>query len=157
MNHTLEIDSVTLEFREKRILQDVYVKIETGKITGLLGRNGSGKSCLMNIIFGELRPKDKSVRIDGCSILNSQKNHKKIKYLTQFSFIPKNFKIERIFDDFNIDLSDFINDFPDLEQFRNAKFRNLSHGEQRIIEIYIIVVSILITVINCASQFNIID
>ncbi len=44
MKNTLEIDSVILEFDTKRILQDVYLKIETGIITGLLGRNGCGKS-----------------------------------------------------------------------------------------------------------------
>ncbi len=32
MKHTLEVDSVILEFREKRALQNVYLKCETGKI-----------------------------------------------------------------------------------------------------------------------------
>lgn len=52
MNHILEVDSVILEFGNKRVLQDVYLKCETNHITGLLGRNGSGKSCLMNIMDG---------------------------------------------------------------------------------------------------------
>ena len=50
MINTLEVDSVILDFGSRRILQDVYLKSETGKITGLLGGNGSGKSCLMKII-----------------------------------------------------------------------------------------------------------
>lgn len=52
MINQLEIDSVILELNSKRILQNVYLKSETGKITGLLGRNGTGKSCLMKILFG---------------------------------------------------------------------------------------------------------
>ncbi len=72
MNHTLEVDGVILEFNSKRILQDVYLKSESGKVTGLLGRNGSGKSCLMKIIYGELVPNDKSVRIDGHALLNNR-------------------------------------------------------------------------------------
>jgi ATPase subunit of ABC transporter with duplicated ATPase domains len=51
MKHILEADSVQLQFGERKILSDVYLKCETGKITGLLGRNGEGKSCLMRIIM----------------------------------------------------------------------------------------------------------
>lgn len=56
MTNILEVDSVILEFSSNRILHDVYMKSETGKVTGLLGRNGIGKSCLMKIIYGELVP-----------------------------------------------------------------------------------------------------
>jgi ATPase subunit of ABC transporter with duplicated ATPase domains len=63
MNHTLEADSIELAFAGKRILSSIYLKCETGKITGLLGRNGQGKTCLMKIIYGSL-PCEKSVRFD---------------------------------------------------------------------------------------------
>jgi len=64
MIQTLEVDSVILEFGDKRVLQDVYLKCETNKITGLLGLNGAGKSCLMNIIYGKLKPLNGMVRIN---------------------------------------------------------------------------------------------
>ena len=51
MNHKLEIDSIQFEFNGRKILSDIYLQCETGKITGLLGKNGEGKSCLMNIIY----------------------------------------------------------------------------------------------------------
>ena len=49
MRHSLEVDSIILEFGTKRVLQDVYIQNETGKIAGILGRNGSGKTCLLFI------------------------------------------------------------------------------------------------------------
>ena len=52
--NVLEFDSLYLEFGPKRVLSSIYMKCETGKITALLGRNGSGKSCLMKIVFGAL-------------------------------------------------------------------------------------------------------
>ena len=55
-----EIDNVELYFDDKAILKAAYVKAETGKVTGLLGRNGSGKSSLLKILFGSLKPKYKS-------------------------------------------------------------------------------------------------
>jgi ABC-type lipopolysaccharide export system ATPase subunit len=141
MTHTLEVDSVILEFDSKRVLQDVYMKSETGKVTGLLGRNGAGKSCLMKIIFGELVTNDKSIRLNGNAINNEYRCPGDIRYLPQGRFIPKYLIIKRIFDDFELDYSEFTNEFPEFEKFYKAKFKNLSGGEQRIIEIYAILAS----------------
>jgi len=141
MIHTLEIDSVILDFGTKKVLQNVYLKSETGKITGLLGRNGTGKSCLMNIIYGELIPNDKSIRLNGKSFIDNKRFPEDIRYLPQFSFIPKSFKIKNIFSDFELEFVDFITIFPEFKQFYNVKLGNLSGGERRIIEIYSILAS----------------
>ncbi|MGZ2372073.1 ATP-binding cassette domain-containing protein [Ancylomarina sp. YFZ004] len=141
MINTLEVDSVILEFDTKRILQNVYLKSETGKVTGLLGRNGTGKSCLMKILFGELIPNDKSIRINGDSLISTYRSPKDLKYLPQTRFIPSSLTIKRIFDDFKLDFADLITYFPELEKFHTSKLRDLSGGERRIIEIYIILVS----------------
>lgn len=141
MINTLEVDSVILEFDSRRILQDVYLKVETGKVTGLLGRNGTGKSCLMKILFGELLPNDKSIRINGTSLLTAYRSPKDIKYLPQNKFIPKALTVKRIFMDFELEFADLISNFPEFEKFYKSKFSNLSGGERRIIEIYIILVS----------------
>ena len=50
--HTLEIDSVELSFGDRRILSGVYLAVETGGVSAILGRNGCGKSCLMKILCG---------------------------------------------------------------------------------------------------------
>lgn len=42
MSHLLEFDSIRLSFNGRVILSDVYMRCETGKTTGPLGRNGSG-------------------------------------------------------------------------------------------------------------------
>ncbi len=137
----LEIDSIILEFDTKRILQDVYLKCEIGNIIGLLGRNGSGKTCLMNIIYGELVPADKSIRINGIPYYKSDRNPSEMMYLPQFSFIPKSLSIRRIFKDYNLDFSLFAKDFPEFKKYQNTIFSRLSGGEQRIIEIYVIIAS----------------
>ncbi len=141
MKNLLEIDGVILEFDTKRVLQDVYFKCETGSVTGILGRNGSGKSCLMNIIFGELEPFDKSIRLNGEALLTGNRHPGQIKYLPQFSFIPKSLTVRRIFRDFKNDFNDFIDHFPEFEKYEKFKLKLLSSGEQRIIEIYTILVS----------------
>lgn len=141
MIQTLEVDSVILEFGTKRVLQDVYLKNETAKITGLLGRNGAGKTCLLNIIYGQLSPYDHSVRLNKQALLNSSRSTNDIMYLPQFSFIPKSLTLNRIFNDYKLDFSEFINEFPEFEKYYISKLKKLSGGEQRIVEIYLIISS----------------
>ncbi|WP_394370299.1 ATP-binding cassette domain-containing protein [Salegentibacter maritimus] len=52
------------------MLHGVYLKAETGKITGVLGTNGSGKSSLLKLFFGSLNSRHKLVRIDNNPYLN---------------------------------------------------------------------------------------
>lgn len=141
MKHTLEIDSIILEFDTKRVLQDVYLKNETGKATGILGRNGSGKTCLMNIIYGELKTTNKSIRLDGNAINDAFRNPENMRYLPQFNFIPGNITIKRIFNDFRLDFSLFSEYFPEFKKYYNVKIGKLSGGESRIVEIYVILAS----------------
>lgn len=141
MKHSLEVDSIMLEFGNKRVLQDVYLKSESGKITGILGRNGAGKSCLMQIIYGELKTNNKSIRLDGKVAFDLSKNPENLRYLPQFNFIPKDIRISRIFKDFNLNFSEFTTYFPEFEKYYSSKLKNCSGGEIRIIEIYAILAS----------------
>ena len=102
MSHTLETDGVQLEFNGKKILSDVYVQCKTGKITGLLGRNGAGKSCLLQIIYGTLKA-EKSVRVDKLTYYEAFKRPGLLRYLPQFNFIPSSLTLKRIYKDFEID------------------------------------------------------
>jgi len=138
---TLEVDSVILEFTNKRVLHDVYLKCETNKITGLLGRNGAGKSCLMNIIYGKLSPLNGVVRINNQVLLGQKRKSGDIMYLPQFQFIPKQLTLKRIFYDFDLDFNSFTNEFAEFNKHYNTKIGLLSGGERRIIEIYIILSS----------------
>jgi len=139
MTHTLETDGVQLEFGLRRILSDVYLKCETGKITGLLGRNGQGKSCLMNIILGTLRASISSVRFDGTMIKGAAKRNGLLLYLPQFNFIPKSLSPKQVLTDFQLSWSDFINRFPEFSQQRDLKVIELSGGQWRTLELYIVV------------------
>lgn len=82
LTHTLEIDSVNLSFERMEILSGVYLKMETGKVSALLGRNGCGKSCLMRIIAGDLEPAFKSLRID--DVWKKQLSSREVLYCPQF-------------------------------------------------------------------------
>jgi ABC-type multidrug transport system ATPase subunit len=140
MTHILEISSIQLEFDSKKILSNIYLKCETGKITGLLGRNGQGKSSLMKIAYGSL-PAEKSIRFDNLSIVEPCNNPELLLFLTQQSFIPPSLTIKRVLNDFQLDYAEFKKRFIEFSRIENTSIRNLSGGERRLLEIYVIVKS----------------
>lgn len=139
MIHTLEADGIELSFSERKILSDVYIKCETGRITGLLGRNGQGKSCLMQIIYGSLPLELKSVRFDGQYVSQPYKRSDILAYMPQFNFIPGALTIYRVFEDFKYEFSEFQRIFPTFDNSIQTRIRDLSGGQRRLIELYIII------------------
>ena len=149
MTHTLEADSIELEIGYRRILTDIYLKCETNSITGLLGRNGQGKTCLMNIVYGSMRASSKSVRFDNISIYEAFKRADLLTYLPQFNFIPSNVSINKVLFDFNIQFNEFENYFPEFRNLGKTKMKKLSGGQRRLIEVYVIIKS--------KTQFSMLD
>lgn len=149
MKHKLEADGIFLEFGNRRVLSDIHFKCETDKICGILGRNGQGKSCLMNIVYGSLKVESKSIRIDNTSVFKACKHPELITYLPQFNFIPKSLKIRRIFLDFNLDFTEFLQYFPEYKLKYNQTIGKLSGGQRRAIEVY--------TIIKSKSFFSMLD
>ena len=56
MKDIIEVRGLSLTIGKTAILNDVTVSLEAGKIHGLIGRNGSGKTMLMKCICGFIRP-----------------------------------------------------------------------------------------------------
>lgn len=133
----LEIDNVELNYGVQTILNAIYLKAETGKVTGILGRNGCGKTSLLKIIFGSLSPKNKLIRLNHKPIIQPLYKKGYIKYLPQFNIIPKNMSLKKAFSYFDVTIEDFFTDFPDFTAEEKTLFRDLSGGERRIIETYL--------------------
>jgi len=139
---TLHIDSITKSFGEKKVLQDIFLSCETGKIAGILGRNGSGKSTLFQIIFGTQKGETAYVKFNNVILQRQSDRKKRISYLPQSSFVPKNVKIKKLIalfcDDEN---SAKLLNSELLKPFINETPRNLSGGELRILEVLLIIYS----------------
>ena len=137
----LEFDSLYLEFGMNRVLSGIYVKCETGKITALLGRNGSGKSCLMKIVFGTMNAEHKSVRINGTPLIGNYLNKHLISYLPQGHFIPDFISIKKAFELFKIDPSPIQDSFPEFSSLIDCKASELSGGQLRLLEVFLVLFS----------------
>lgn len=64
----IEVKNVNVTIGKNEILQDISAAFETGKIHGLIGRNGSGKTVLMKCICGFMKPTSGEVFVGGKQI-----------------------------------------------------------------------------------------
>lgn len=62
---TIEITDLVKDIKGKRIIDHVNLHLESGKITGLKGVNGSGKTMLMRLVCGLITPTSGSIVING--------------------------------------------------------------------------------------------
>ncbi len=139
MKHTLEVGSVILRFGDRIILQDVYLRCETGRITGLLGLNGTGKSCLMRIAMGELHAEQQFIRLDDRVLTRRRRRPADLAYMPQYHFIPGFLTIGRILRDYGIQPDDLIAYFPEFGGRLAQLADELSGGELRLLEFFIVV------------------
>ena len=61
----LELEGVSVAYRERRVLHEVTLSIAGGERVALIGPNGAGKSTLLAVVTGLLRPIEGRVRLTG--------------------------------------------------------------------------------------------
>lgn len=64
----IEIKNVSKKFKDKIVIDKVSLELPTGQIHGLIGRNGSGKTVLMKMIVGFLKPDNGIINVFGNTI-----------------------------------------------------------------------------------------
>jgi ABC-type lipopolysaccharide export system ATPase subunit len=154
MDVCLEVDSVIKSFGERWILTDVYLCCRPGDIIGLFGRNGTGKSTLLKIIFGTMAGERSFVRINGKVQTRQAFRSGEIAYLPQHAFLPPELKIMDLIDLYlpNMDKKFFLAD-PFLFKSRNMKTGELAGGVRRYLEIKLIL-NLSATYVLLAEPFN---
>jgi len=65
MDSIISVKGVDLTIGKTQILKDINVEFDEGKIHGLIGRNGSGKTMLMKCICGFIKPTSGEITVDG--------------------------------------------------------------------------------------------
>ena len=65
METCIEVQNVVKRFRDQVVLKNVSISFEKGKIHGIVGRNGSGKTVLFKCICGLMHPEEGVIRVNG--------------------------------------------------------------------------------------------
>lgn len=67
-DNIIEIKNLTKKFKEETVVSDVTVSFERGKIHGVVGRNGSGKTMIFKMVCGFIPPTDGEIYVNGKKI-----------------------------------------------------------------------------------------
>ncbi|MDQ0593241.1 lipopolysaccharide export system ATP-binding protein [Chryseobacterium ginsenosidimutans] len=136
----LHVDSITKSFDEKKVLKDIYISCEKGKVVGLLGRNGTGKSTLLKIIFGIEKGDSQFIRVDNKVLQNQMDRKGRIAYLPQYSLLPRGVKVKDMIMLFcTKENSDTLFESELIKPFLHKTSKHLSAGEKKIVEVLLII------------------
>lgn len=95
INHThtiIELKDICFSYTSDEVLKDVSLEIHKGDYVGLVGPNGGGKTTLLKLMLGLLKPKDGSVKLFGTDIKDF-KDWSKIGYVPQNKHVELNFPV----------------------------------------------------------------
>ena len=135
------LDHVQKLYGKHTALYDVSVNIQPGRIIGLLGPNGSGKTTIIKLINGLLQPSLGNIYIHGQ--LPSPASKKAVSYLPDTTYLNENMKIIdaiRYFQDFYADFNvqrayQLLND---LHLQPNQKLNSLSKGNKEKVQLILV-------------------
>lgn len=88
-NHSIEIKDLSFRYlnTKKDALDHVSLQIKKGECIGIVGETGSGKSTLVDLILGLLKPYVGSILVDGQYPVHSYQWHQKIGYVPQSIYL----------------------------------------------------------------------
>jgi ABC-type multidrug transport system fused ATPase/permease subunit len=152
---SVEFDQVTFSYQDDRretVLHDLSFKLEPGKVLGLLGRTGSGKSTLTRLLFRLYDPTEGRVRVGGVDTREAQLSggqglRQRVGMVTQevqlfhatvrenLTFFDPTIPDERILHIIEeLGLQDWLNALPDgLDTMLQAGGAGLSAGEAQLL------------------------
>lgn len=67
-NKAVVVENLSLKIKNETILDNINLELEKGKIHGLIGRNGSGKTMLIKCICGFVKASEGNIYVDGVLI-----------------------------------------------------------------------------------------
>ena len=135
---SISIQNVTFSYKGKKryVFEDFSVDIEPNHITGIIGRNGQGKTTLMNLIAGKFEPDEGIIEIDGKNPATDIGTAKRIIYVAGVMSYSE-IKLKKIIEEYRLMYEKFDEEFAHklMELFglnKKAKIKNLSKGQETI-------------------------
>lgn len=145
-HYTVSADQLTAEniFFEadgRQIVAGGAISARKGAITGLLGRNGSGKSTMLQCIFGTRAATECDVFVNGIKVRQPHTHTGLLSYLPQRPFLPPTLTVSSALRHFGIDRDVVVKHFPALEAEIHRHMHELSGGTERLLSTLLILLS----------------
>ena len=137
----LEVKNISKSFDNKKIIDDVSFDIESGKIVGFLGKNGSGKTTILKMINNLLTIDSGEILVDGQKI--SEKTKAIISYLPERTYLQPEYTVAQIFTMFQEFYKDFDRQkaeklLKDLDLDINSSLSKMSKGMKEKVQLILV-------------------
>ena len=137
----VECKKLCKSYDEKQVLKDVNLKIPKGKIIGLLGKNGTGKTTLIKLVNDLLTPTRGEVLIKGKKPGVESKDI--IAYLPERTYLDREMSVKdaiKYFEEFytNFDKQKAVKLLKDLDLDMNSKISKMSKGMQEKLQLILV-------------------
>ena len=137
----VECKKLCKSYDEKQVLKDVNLKIPKGKIVGLLGKNGTGKTTLIKLINDLLTPTSGEVLIKGKKPGVESKDI--IAFLPERTYLDREMSVKdaiKYFEEFytNFDSKKAVKLLKDLDLDMNSKISKMSKGMQEKLQLILV-------------------
>ena len=130
----IEINNLAFSYGPKNVLNNITMKLEAGKIYGLLGENGVGKTTLLTLLCGLKKPQVGTIVADGANPYKRQPSFLENIYYLPDEVAPLNTTADRwakstgkFWPNFNFDT--YINIMKELETDGSQKMNAMSAGQ----------------------------
>ena len=144
----LACNNITVDFSGLRALNKVSLSVETKEILGLIGPNGSGKTTLLNVLGGQLKSNEGSVKKDNLDITTMPPRLRVKNGLARSFQIVRTFESLSVFDNVksaslttsksNVEKNNYCNEiisYIGLNKIKNELANTLNYGDRRRLEI----------------------
>jgi lipopolysaccharide export system ATP-binding protein len=148
MTSTLETEAIVKQYKKRRVVDGISLKVERGQVVGLLGPNGAGKTTSFYSIAGLIRPDAGRILLNGEDITGlpiHKRARKGISYLAQDSSVFKKLTVEEnvriVLEPLGVPrrkirkIIDSLLDELKIRYLAKSKGYSLSGGERRRVEI----------------------
>ncbi len=136
---TIQVDNLAKQYKNVLAVNNISFKINRGKIIGLLGPNGCGKSTTMGMMLGLIKPSNGTVTINGQNIENNRTSLlEKMNFISPYIELPKKLTVEenlkvygRLYGVKNLEgkISEIMEKL-NLTEFKKRKTGELSSGQK---------------------------
>lgn len=137
----MSAENIFLSIGQKEILKGATIQAAKGSITGLLGRNGSGKSTMLQCVFGTLRAASCDVFVNGIRIATPYTTHRLLNYLPQIPFLPHSLSVKKVMQQYNVDKTEAFSYFPEIADEADKRIHELSGGMERLVSVLVILLA----------------
>jgi len=138
----IEVNELCKSYGKTRVLTNINLTLEENKIYGLLGRNGVGKTTLMNIISNQIKSTSGEVKYDGMNLYENSSAVENICIVREKSIPVDKEKVKEIFATSRILYKDWDEEYKNflVHEFNldvRKKYTKLSRGNQTIVGLII--------------------